>query len=60
MTWHDHYDAAWLSTQEAKREAEQAALDDPSCDGCGDIAPLHVDDRDGFHLCRRCRPEVTS
>lgn len=55
-TWHLQYDATWLADQETRREAEQAALEDPTCDGCGDVAQLSVDDRHGFHLCQRCMP----
>lgn len=58
---HPDYDAGWLAAQEARREAEQAALDDPECDGCAAVAPLTCDDRHGFYFCKRCLPrEVTA
>lgn len=54
MTWHADYDDAWLSAQAAKREAEQAALEDPACDACGVEARLTCCDRTGFWMCARC------
>jgi hypothetical protein len=42
--------------QDEQREAAQAALADPACDGCGRVAKLTVDDRHGFHMCSRCLP----